>query len=76
MSGDSSTDAQNGAHSLSSVFMIKAIIVGTVFVNLKDVTSGFYSRSGVLFLYVLILPIFPYRGSSLLVLFSSRLSQH
>ena len=35
---------------LYRVFMIKAIIVGTVFVKLKDVTSAFYSRSGVLFL--------------------------
>lgn len=43
------TDAANA---LSSVFVIQAVIIGTTFVRMTDATSGYFSRGGVLFLYV------------------------
>ena len=38
--------------SICSVFIIQAIIMGTVFFKVPDSTSAFFSRGGVLFLYV------------------------
>jgi ATP-binding cassette subfamily G (WHITE) protein 2 (SNQ2) len=40
------TDAYN------RVFTIQGVIIGTTFVRMTDATAGYFSRGGVLFLYV------------------------
>jgi ATP-binding cassette, subfamily G (WHITE), member 2, SNQ2 len=36
-----------------SSFVFQALIMGSLFLNVQDATAGYYSRGGILFLYVL-----------------------
>lgn len=40
-----------------SIFVIQAVIIGTTFVRMTDATTGYFSRGGVLFLYVISIPL-------------------
>ncbi|PFH48337.1 hypothetical protein AMATHDRAFT_65762 [Amanita thiersii Skay4041] len=42
----------------SATFIIQAIIIGTVFVNLPEATSGYFSRGGVIFFAVFVPALF------------------
>ena len=51
--------AKRALPSAYSSFLITSVIIGTVFVRLKDNTSAFFSRGGILFLAVLFTTLVP-----------------
>ncbi len=47
--------------SITSVFVLQAVIIGTTFARITDATSAYFSRGGVIFLYVVSsLPFYPF----------------